>query len=124
MSQGAKPGKGGILPGAKVTDEIANIRGIEVGKDSISPNRHPEVGDISQLIDFTEHVRKISGKPVGFKTVIGGYGWLEHLCEEIHARGIESAPNFNTVDSGDGGTGAAPMPLMDSVGRRCCRTNA
>ena len=89
MSQGAKPGKGGILPGAKVTDEIANIRGIEVGKDSISPNRDPEGGDISQLIDFTEPVRKISGKPVGFKTVIGGYGWLEHLCEEIHARGTE-----------------------------------
>jgi glutamate synthase domain-containing protein 2 len=116
MSQGAKPGKGGILPGAKVTEEIAGIRGIEVGKDSISPNRHPEISDTKQLLDFIDHIRDISGKPVGFKTAIGGYGWMEPLCKEIHARGIESAPDFITIDSGDGGTGAAPMPLMDSVG--------
>jgi len=58
----------------------------------------------------------VSGKPVGFKAVVGSYGWLETLCKEIHNRGIESAPDFITVDSGDGGTGAAPMPLMDSVG--------
>ena len=116
MSQGAKPGKGGILPGSKVTTEIAAIRGIEEGKDSISPNRHREIDNPSQLLDFIHRVRKISGKPTGFKTVIGGFDWLESLCREIHARGIESAPDFITVDGGDGGTGAAPMPLMDNVG--------
>lgn len=116
MSQGAKPGKGGILPAAKVTPEIASIRGIEAGKDSISPNRHPEIDNTDELLNFIHHVREVTGKPVGFKAVIGGYGWLEKLCEEIHVRGIDCAPDFITVDSGDGGTGAAPMPLMDNVG--------
>ena len=67
-------------------------------------------------MDFIDHVRRATGKPVGFKSVIGAYGWLIDLCREIHRRGIESAPDFITVDSGDGGTGAAPMPLMDNVG--------
>ena len=116
MSQGAKPGKGGILPGAKVSAEIATIRGIPLGHDSISPNRHPEVDNNGELLDFINRVREVTGKPTGFKCVVGAYGWLEHLCDEIHARGIESAPDFITVDSGDGGTGAAPMPLMDNVG--------
>jgi glutamate synthase domain-containing protein 2 len=61
-------------------------------------------------------VRSVTGKPVGIKTVIGAYGWLEELCDLIHERGVESAPDFITIDSGDGGTGAAPMPLMDHVG--------
>ncbi|NOX76569.1 MAG: FMN-binding glutamate synthase family protein [Gammaproteobacteria bacterium] len=116
MSQGAKPGKGGILPGVKVTPEIARIRGIEPGRDSISPNRHPEIGNINELLEFVDHVRKTTGKPTGFKTVIGAYGWLNQMCEEIQRRGIESAPDFITIDSCDGGTGAAPMPLMDDVG--------
>lgn len=116
MSQGAKPGKGGILPGAKVTTDIAEIRGIPAGVDSISPNRHPEIDSVDDLLDFIQRVRLATGKPVGFKVVIGAYGWLETLCKKIHVRGIESAPDFITVDSGDGGTGAAPMPLMDNVG--------
>ena len=116
LSQGAKPGKGGILPGAKVTKRISEIRGIPEGKDSISPNRHPEIDSIEDLLDFITHVRDVTGKPVGMKTVVGAYGWLENMCKEIHKRGIESAPDFITVDSGDGGTGAAPMPLMDNVG--------
>ncbi len=116
MSQGAKPGKGGILPGAKVTAEIAKIRGIAEGSDSISPNRHPEIDNNAQLLDFIHRVREVTGKPTGFKSVIGAYDWLERLCVEIHKRGIECAPDFITVDSGDGGTGAAPMPLMDNVG--------
>ncbi|MCY4005422.1 MAG: FMN-binding glutamate synthase family protein [Rhodobacteraceae bacterium] len=116
LSQGAKPGKGGILPGTKVTEEIAKIRGIPVGQDSISPNRHPEVGGISDLLDMISHIRSVTGKPVGFKSVFGNFGWLEDMCQEVHARGIEHAPDFITVDSGDGGTGAAPMPLMDNVG--------
>ena len=116
LSQGAKPGKGGILPAAKVTEEIAAIRGIPAGEASISPNRHPEIDNISDLLDVIEKIRDISGKPVGFKSVFGNFEWLEEICLEIHARGIESAPDFITVDSGDGGTGAAPMPLMDNVG--------
>ncbi|MDT8383261.1 MAG: FMN-binding glutamate synthase family protein [Gammaproteobacteria bacterium] len=116
MSQGAKPGKGGILPGAKVTAEIARIRGIEPGKDSISPNRHPEIGSFAELLAFIEHVRDVTGKPTGFKAVIGAYGWLENMCEEIQRCGIACAPDFITIDSADGGTGAAPMPLMDDVG--------
>jgi glutamate synthase domain-containing protein 2 len=116
LSQGAKPGKGGILPGAKVTEEIAAVRGIPAGQDSISPNRHPEIGSCSELLDFIERVRRITGKPVGFKTVIGAYGWLEELFIEAHARGPEAGPDFITIDSGDGGTGAAPKPLMDAVG--------
>ena len=105
-----------ILPGAKVTRDIAFIRGIEPGKDSISPNRHPEISNVKELLDFHQHVRDITGKPTGFKAVIGSYGWLEILCEEIQHSGIESAPDFITIDSCDGGTGAAPMPLMDDVG--------
>lgn len=116
MSQGAKPGKGGILPAAKVNKEIAEIRGIKEGEASISPNRHPEINSNGELLDMINHIRDVSGKPVGFKTVVGAYGWLEDLCKEIHKRGIESAPDFITIDSGDGGTGAAPMPLMDNVG--------
>jgi len=116
MSQGAKPGKGGILPGAKVTDEIAEVRGIPAGEDSVSPNRHPEVADNAELLDMIARVRGITGKPTGIKTVIGAHGWLDDLCETIVARGIDSAPDFIAVDSGDGGTGAAPMPLMDNVG--------
>tara|TARA_R110000782_G_scaffold230890_2_gene317135 strand:+ start:1907 stop:3394 length:1488 start_codon:yes stop_codon:yes gene_type:complete len=116
LSQGAKPGKGGILPGEKVTDEIAKIRGIPVGEASISPNRHPEINSASDLLDVINRIRDASGLPVGFKAVIGAYGWLDELFEEINKRGIESAPDFITVDSGDGGTGAAPMSLIDNVG--------
>lgn len=116
LAQGAKPGKGGILPGAKVTKEIAKIRHIPVGEPSISPNRHPEIDCVADLIDFINHVRKVSKLPTGFKTVLGAYGWLEEFCDEIERRGIESAPDFVTLDGGDGGTGAAPMSLMDNVG--------
>jgi len=116
LSQGAKPGKGGILPGGKVTDEIAKIRGIAAGQDSISPNRHPEINSIDDLLKMISHIRGVTGKPVGFKTVVGSYGWLETLFAEINKRGIECAPDFITVDSADGGTGAAPMPLMDDMG--------
>ncbi len=116
LSQGAKPGKGGILPGEKVTEEIAKIRFIEAGQDSISPNRHPEVDSAADLLDMLERIRAVTGKPTGFKAVIGAYGWIDDLCVEIHARGIESAPDFITVDSADGGTGAAPASLIDFMG--------
>jgi glutamate synthase domain-containing protein 2 len=116
LSQGAKPGKGGILPGAKVTAEIAQIRGIPAGQDSISPNRHPEINNVEQLVDFYCRVRDVTGKPVGLKAVIGAYGWLDTLFEVIAKRSVEDAPDFITVDSADGGTGAAPMSLMDYMG--------
>lgn len=116
LSQGAKPGKGGILPAAKVHQEIASIRGIPVYTDSISPNRHLDISSIHELLDFICLVRKYTGKPVGFKVVLGTTDWLEQLYSEIAHRGSESAPDFITLDSGDGGTGAAPMSLIDNVG--------
>ncbi len=116
LAQGAKPGKGGMLPGEKVTAEIAAVRGIPEGQPSISPNRHPEIGSVSELLDFIAHVRELTGLPTGFKTVIGDFAWIEDLCQQIKQRGLEHAPDFITIDSGDGGTGAAPMPLIDNVG--------
>lgn len=116
ISQGAKPGKGGILPGAKVTEEIARIRGIEVGKSSISPNRHIEIENTSELLDFIAQIRDITKKPTGFKAVIGSADWIEEVCEQIVSRGEESAPDFIAVDSADGGSGAAPMSLIDNMG--------
>jgi glutamate synthase domain-containing protein 2 len=116
LAQGAKPGKGGILPGEKVNEEIAAIRGIPMGKDSVSPNRHREIDDFGDLLDVIGHIRSVSGKPCGFKTVIGSSDAWEELFQLIKARGDESAPDFITVDGGEGGTGAAPMPLMDLVG--------
>jgi len=116
LSQGAKPGKGGILPGAKVTEEIARIRGIRVGEDSISPNRHPDIDNNEELLDMIEHIREGTGKPVGFKAVLGEPDWLDDLFTMILRRGIRSAPDFITVDSAEGGTGAAPLPLIDDMG--------
>jgi glutamate synthase domain-containing protein 2 len=116
LSQGAKPGKGGILPAAKVTPEIAAIRGIPAGRDSLSPNRHPDIDNAGRLLDFVARVRGVTGKPTGFKLVLGDPRWLSELCREIDRRGADSAPDFITVDSADGGTGAAPMSLLDYVG--------
>ena len=116
LSQGAKPGKGGILPAEKVTDLIATTRGIPSGEDSISPNRHPEVTDADSLLDLIDRVRTASGKPTGIKLVLGQTAWLDDFCEAIHARGLALAPDFITLDSADGGTGAAPQGLMDNMG--------
>jgi glutamate synthase domain-containing protein 2 len=116
LSQGAKPGKGGILPAAKVTAEIAEIRGIPVHEASISPNRHPEINSVADLLDLVEHIRQVSGKPVGIKAVLGAYGWLDEMFQTILKRGADSAPDFITLDSADGGSGAAPMSLMDNMG--------
>ncbi len=116
LAQGAKPGKGGILPAEKVDAEIAAIRGIPEGEASISPNRHREVNDFAGLLDLITHIREVTGKPVGFKTVVGSPEALRPLFELIRARGADAAPDFITVDGGEGGTGAAPMPLIDLVG--------
>ena len=116
LSQGAKPGKGGILPAVKVSEEIAKIRGIPAGHDSISPNGHPDIRSLDDLLDMINRVRDITGKPTGFKAVIGSHDWLDQLFELIHKRGLESAPDFITIDSADGGTGAAPQSLIDYMG--------
>ena len=116
LSQGAKPGKGGILPGEKVTEEIAAIRHIPVGEDSISPNGHPEIRSVDDLLDMVARFRSVTGKPTGFKTVIGDINWIRDMCRAIQMRGPESAPDFITLDGAEGGTGAAPQALMDYMG--------
>lgn len=116
LAQGAKPGKGGILPAAKISPEIAEIRGVPQGRDAISPNRHREVDDWGDLLDFVARVREISGLPTGIKTVYGRHGAFEELFALIRERGEASAPDFIALDGGEGGTGASPMPLMDLVG--------
>jgi glutamate synthase domain-containing protein 2 len=115
LSQGAKPGKGGILPGEKVTAEIARIRGIREGESSISPNRHPEAATFDELLDMIARIREVTGKPVGIKTCVGSESAMRELFLNIAAR-RDDAPDFITLDGGEGGTGAAPMPLMDLVG--------
>lgn len=116
LSQGAKPGKGGILPADKVTEEIAQIRGITPHADSISPNRHTDIHNTIDLLNKVSHIRQVTQKPTGFKIVISNTLWLDELCQAILTRGIENAPDFITVDGGDGGTGAAPIALMDDMG--------
>ncbi|MGX9355594.1 FMN-binding glutamate synthase family protein [Roseobacteraceae bacterium S113] len=116
LSQGAKPGKGGILPGEKVNAEIAEIRGLDVGQDGISPNRHEEVENWDDLLTLLAHIREVTGKPVGIKLVVGAADGIAPLFETISRRGEALAPDFITIDGGEGGTGAAPMPLMDLVG--------
>ncbi|KTD13310.1 FMN-binding glutamate synthase family protein [Legionella jamestowniensis] len=116
LSQGAKPGKGGILPAVKVTEEVAEIRGILPHVDSISPNRHIDISNVDELLDNIEHIREITGKPVGCKFVLGSYEWVHDLCKAIHKKGIKFAPDFITLDSADGGTGASPQGLMDYMG--------
>ncbi|MFV1982726.1 MAG: glutamate synthase-related protein, partial [Thiohalomonadales bacterium] len=106
----------GILPGEKVTAEISKIRGIKIGEDSISPNRHVDINNEDDLLDMIHFVRETTGKPTGIKAVIGAYGWVDSLCRAIKKRGIASAPDFITIDSADGGTGAAPMSLIDYMG--------
>lgn len=115
LSQGAKPGKGGVLLGTKVTAEIAQIRGIPEGRDSLSPNRHPDIASVDQLLDRIEHVREVTGKPVGVKTAIGGERFMRELTAAIERRGLRSAPDFLTIDGGEGGSGAAPQALADHM---------
>lgn len=115
LSQGAKPGKGGVLPGSKVTPEIAFIRGIAAGRDSLSPNRHPDIASIDELLDMSEHVRSVTGKPVDVKTAIGGTRFMDELRAAILRRGLHAAPDFLTIDGGEGGSGAAPQALADHM---------
>ncbi len=96
LSQGAKPGKGGMLPGEKVTAEIAKVRGIRTGENAFSPNRHRDIASNADLLEMIERIRTITGKPVGFKTVLGGGAWLDSLFTDIEQRGAAAAPDFIT----------------------------
>ena len=115
LAQGAKPGKGGILPAAKVTAEIAAIRGIPVGEASISPNRHKDIGNIAELGEFINRVREVTGRPVGVKFVVGDLDFLDAWFSNCIAF-PEHCPDYVQVDGGEGGSGAAPAPLIDYVG--------
>jgi glutamate synthase domain-containing protein 2 len=116
LSQGAKPGKGGVLPGAKVTAEIAQIRGIPEGRDSISPNRHRDISNMNELLEKVAWMRDLTGRPVGVKTAIGGWRMMNEAADIIHRRGLEFAPDFLVIDGGEGGSGAAPQALADHMG--------
>jgi glutamate synthase domain-containing protein 2 len=115
LSQGAKPGKGGVLPGSKVTEEIARIRGIPAGKDSISPSRHYDIGNMDELLDAVARIRELTGRPVGIKTAIGGWEFINSLCDAVLRRGPGYAPDFLAIDGAEGGSGAAPQTLMDHM---------
>lgn len=115
ISQGAKPGHGGILPAEKVTKEIAAIRGVEAGKSVISPPGHSAFRTPLELLSFIQRLRDLSGgKPVGFKLCIGKPREFMAIAKAMHKTGI--APDFITVDGGEGGTGAAPLEFSNYVG--------
>jgi glutamate synthase (ferredoxin) len=113
LSQGAKPGLGGVLPAAKVTPEISKIRLIPLGKDCISPSAHSAFSDISSMLDFIERIADTTGLPVGIKSAVGDMKFWEELARQIETTG--RAPDFITIDGGEGGTGAAPLVFSDHV---------
>jgi glutamate synthase domain-containing protein 2 len=113
LSQGAKPGLGGHLPGAKVSAEIAEIRGIPEGKDCISPSRHSEFSDVDSMLDWVELLAAETGLPVGIKSAVGDTVFWEELAGFM-SRG-DRGVDFITIDGGEGGTGAAPLVFSDSV---------
>jgi glutamate synthase domain-containing protein 2 len=115
LSQGAKPGHGGVLPAAKVTEEIARIRGVEMGKDCNSPARHSAFSTPHELLTFIQTLRELSGgKPVGFKLCIGHRTEFLGLVKAMLAAKIY--PDFIVVDGKEGGTGAAPAEFIDNLG--------
>ncbi|MCL4110545.1 UNVERIFIED_CONTAM: hypothetical protein GTU68_035519 [Idotea baltica] len=113
LSQGAKPGLGGVLPGKKVTPAIAEARGVEVGQTVYSPNRHSAFGDVDGLIDFVEMIADATGLPVGIKSAVGQQGFWDELAKRMGER--QQGPDFITIDGGEGGTGAAPLAFSDHV---------
>lgn len=115
LSQGAKPGLGGVLPGAKVSPEIAATRGVPVGRTVVSPPAHSAFSTPTEFVAFIATLRRLSsGKPIGFKLCIGARTEFLSICKAIIATGI--APDFVIVDGGEGGTGAAPQEFEDHVG--------
>jgi glutamate synthase domain-containing protein 2 len=115
LSQGAKPGHGGILPAKKVTPEISKIRLVEMGKDVLSPPFHTAFTTPEELLNFVQLLRERSGgKPIGFKLCIGRKSQFLAICKAMVKTGI--MPDFITIDGGEGGTGAAPLEFSNSVG--------
>ncbi|TQL51025.1 FMN-binding glutamate synthase family protein [Ornithinicoccus hortensis] len=113
LSQGAKPGLGGMLPKAKISEEIAQIRGIRRDRDCASPSRHAEFDSVDSMLDWVEMIAAETGLPVGIKSAVGDLTFWEELAEQMATtdRGVD----FITVDGGEGGTGAAPLSFADSV---------
>ena len=115
LSQGAKPGHGGILPAAKLTPEIAEIRKVPMGRDVLSPPGHSAFSTPIELLEFIAKLRELSGaKPVGFKLCVGKRREFLAVCKAMVETGI--TPDFITVDGGEGGTGAAPLEFTNSIG--------
>jgi glutamate synthase domain-containing protein 2 len=113
LSQGAKPGLGGVLPAAKVSAEISRSRGVPEGEDCISPSRHAEFSDPDSLLDWVELLAAETGLPVGIKSAVGDMGFWEELTGLMATTG--RGVDFVTIDGGEGGTGAAPLIFTDSV---------
>ena len=113
LSQGAKPGLGGLLPAAKVTEEIAGIRGVPAFRDCASPSSHSAFTDVDGLVEFVERVADATGLPVGVKSAVGDGAFWERLAARMAATG--GGPDFITLDGGEGGTGAAPLAFSDHV---------
>ncbi|MEL6917499.1 MAG: FMN-binding glutamate synthase family protein [Bacteroidota bacterium] len=113
LSQGAKPGKGGVLPGAKITPQIAKIRGVEIGKDVLSPATHTAFNTVPELMELIEGIAEETGLPVGIKGAVGKLEQWEELADLMVKTG--KGPDFITVDGGEGGTGAAPPSFADHV---------
>ena len=115
LSQGAKPGHGGVLPAAKNTEQIARIRGVKPFTTILSPPSHSAFNDAKGLVEFVAQLRDLSnGKPIGFKLCIGETSEFEKVCQEMIA--LDCYPDFITVDGAEGGTGAAPLEFADGVG--------
>jgi glutamate synthase domain-containing protein 2 len=113
MSQGAKPGLGGVLPGGKVTAEIAAARGVVPGTTCVSPAHHSAFSSVDEMLDFIEMLAAESGLPVGIKSAVGQMNFWHELVELMAAGG--RGPDFITIDGGEGGTGAAPLSFTDHV---------
>src|SRR5699024_1974317 len=115
LSQGAKPGHGGVLPADKVSEEIAEIRNVEPHRKVVSPAYHKEFSDAEGLLQFVQKLRELSnGKPIGFKLCIGEKKEFQDVCMAMVQTGIQ--PDFITIDGSEGGTGAAPIEFSDSIG--------
>jgi glutamate synthase domain-containing protein 2 len=113
LSQGAKPGLGGVLPAHKVSKEIAEARGVPQNQDCLSPSNHTAFGDVDSLIDFIELLAEKTGLPIGIKSAVGDLEFWKTLAERMQARQL--GPDFITIDGGEGGTGAAPLSFTDHV---------
>ncbi|GAB2771699.1 FMN-binding glutamate synthase family protein [Salinimicrobium soli] len=113
LSQGAKPGKGGVLPATKITKEISEIRHVPIGKDVLSPPNHSAFGTMAELVDFIEDIAEQTGLPVGIKAAIGKLDEWKELAQIM--KETNRGPDFITVDGGEGGTGAAPPSFADHV---------